>query len=105
MRFENVQVIYFSPTGTSKCVVQAIVEGLEVESNVSETDLTRPGFTPCAPLGTNDLALSGADAADFEESSQELQVHDVDLEYTGMIKFVPFRRSRTAHCASRCVLL
>ena len=59
MRFENVQVIYFSPSGTSKSVVLALVEGFEGVGSINETDLTHPGFLPCARLGTNDLAVIG----------------------------------------------
>jgi ferredoxin len=59
MNLRNARVIYFSPTGTSKRVVQAIAEGFEGVDSSNEIDLTRPGFSPGPRLGIDDLAVIG----------------------------------------------
>lgn len=58
MNIENAQLIYFSPTGTSKNVVNAIARGFDGISS-EETDLTHPQYQTCGSLGPNDLAVIG----------------------------------------------
>lgn len=58
MNIDNARVIYFSPTGTSKRVVQAIAEGFDGVAT-EETDLTHPEFATCGSLGSNELTVIG----------------------------------------------
>jgi len=60
MNLETAQLIYFSPTGTTKSVVRAIADGFEGVGGTNEIDLTRPALTPCVRLGRHDLAVIGA---------------------------------------------
>jgi ferredoxin len=41
MNIESVKIVYFSPTGTTKAVVQAIAHGIN-HDNVEEVDITKP---------------------------------------------------------------
>lgn len=59
MNISSVRGIYFSPTGTSKSVVQAITDGFEGVSGREETDLTYPEFTAGGTIGENDLTVIG----------------------------------------------
>lgn len=47
MNIENVRVIYFSPTGTSRQVARAIAEGVEGGA-AEDTDLTLPDYKTCS---------------------------------------------------------
>ena len=55
MEIESVKVVYFSPTGTTKKVVQAIADGLN-HSNVECIDITRPDGRS-RPLQTSEKEL------------------------------------------------
>ena len=59
MKIESVKLVYFSPTGTTKNVVQGIAGGIH-PGTVEELDITRPG-TRIQPLRTseNELLIVG----------------------------------------------
>ncbi len=74
MNFENTSLVYFSPTETTKKILEAIAKGLGKE-NTSVYDITKPEIrSQAAPEFKNDLVLIGApvyggriqtDAADY----------------------------------------
>ena len=41
MKIHSLKLVYFSPTGTTKAVVQGIARGID-QSNVELIDITRP---------------------------------------------------------------
>ena len=55
MNIESVKLVYFSPTGTTKAVVQAIAQGIN-HDNVEEVDITRPAAR-IQPLQTSEKEL------------------------------------------------
>lgn len=59
MNRSTVRVIYFSPTGTSKSVVQAIADGFEGMIGGEEIDLTYPDYKANTEIGKSDLAVIG----------------------------------------------
>jgi len=58
MKIDQVRLIWFSPTGTSRRVVRGIAEGFSGVP-VEETNLTLPDFTTCGRLGPDELAIIG----------------------------------------------
>jgi len=60
MKFNSVKLIYFSPTGTTKKVLAAIAEGIQVDA-VEQIDLTPPEarIPPFAEMQA-ELAVIGA---------------------------------------------
>ena len=59
MKIPSLKLVYFSPTGTTKKVVQGIARGIN-SGTVEELDITRPG-TRIQPLRTseNELLIIG----------------------------------------------
>ena len=59
MEIPSVKLVYFSPTGTTKAVVQEIARGIN-PGTVEELDITRPGARK-QPLRTseNELLIVG----------------------------------------------
>ena len=55
MNIESVKLVYFSPTGTTKVVVQAIAQGIN-HDNAEEVDITRPAAR-IQPLQTSEKEL------------------------------------------------
>lgn len=55
MNIESVTLVYFSPTGTTNAVVQALAQGINHEK-VHEVDITRPAAR-VQPLETSDTEL------------------------------------------------
>lgn len=55
MKIQSVKQIYFSPTGTTKTIVENICKGLDI-SNTEKIDLTKP-MARSQPLQTNDNEL------------------------------------------------
>ena len=59
MVVDNVKLVYFSPTGTTKAVLHSIAEGIGIES-VEAFDITPPGNGVPEDVGPNELILVGA---------------------------------------------
>ncbi len=59
MEITKVNTIFFSPTGTSKKVVEAIAEGARGTCPVEERDLTRPGYEQNMTVAADELAVIG----------------------------------------------
>lgn len=59
MKIESVKLVYFSPTATTKTVVQSIARGIN-HGNVEELDITRPGARKQAlQTSEHDLLIVG----------------------------------------------
>lgn len=60
MELKRLKLVYFSPTGTSKIVLEAIAHGIGVE-HVEHIDLTLPVNSPQqSQIGSDELTLIGA---------------------------------------------
>ena len=60
MQIEQVKLIYFSPTGTTRKILESIAQGINME-NVEHINLTLPaGAHPTIPLFTDELVIIGA---------------------------------------------
>jgi ferredoxin len=58
MRIDTAELIFFSPTGTTRAVLDAVAQGLDAD--VSVTDLTLPGGEPAPGIGSDGtLAVIG----------------------------------------------
>ncbi|AFA48584.1 EFR1 family ferrodoxin [Acetobacterium woodii] len=61
MKLQSIKLVYFSPTGTTKTVVESVMRGIDADSiKLERIDLTKPA-TRQKPLqtGENDLLLVG----------------------------------------------
>jgi len=58
MNTKITQLVYFSPTRTTKRIVASISEGIGGE-RIVETDLTYPDHNFCPELGSSDIAIIG----------------------------------------------
>ncbi|PHR24464.1 MAG: hypothetical protein COA36_15605 [Desulfotalea sp.] len=57
MDITNIKTFFFSPTGTSKKIVQAIAEGKQTSQTISHIDLTYPNHPTDISVGGNELAI------------------------------------------------
>lgn len=57
MDIANIRTIFFSPTGTSKKIVQAIAEGAQVSQPVKHINLTPPTHPTQVSIADNELAI------------------------------------------------
>lgn len=56
MRYQNIHLIYFSPTHTSAKIAYAISEGLDAET-LSESDITHEPLKETLQIGDNELVI------------------------------------------------
>lgn len=59
MQYQNIHLIYFSPTHTSAKIAYAIAEGLEANA-LSESDITHEGLKMPLSIGENELVIVAA---------------------------------------------
>lgn len=57
MDIAKITTLFFSPTGTSKKIVQAIAEGAGQSCQVEHIDLTLPGHPQARPFAGNELTI------------------------------------------------
>ncbi len=64
MKFNSTKLIYFSPTGTTRNIIEAIAQGIEPDT-ISAFDLTLPETNkPQVDISGRDLAIIGAPVYD-----------------------------------------
>ena len=56
MQYQNIHLIYFSPTHTSAKIAYAIAEALEADT-LSESDITHEGLKELLSMGGNELVI------------------------------------------------
>ncbi len=60
MNIDSLKLIYFSPTGTTKKIIESVVHGLQIAA-VEHLDITLPNNIPQTPIGINNgLAIIGS---------------------------------------------